>query len=267
MRDELSDIFGSFTPEHSHEDPVRRAQIQMKRPLPKRFYTAVTVEADDNGYAVKLDGRGVKTPGKNPLVLPTRPAAELVAAEWRAQVEVIDPERMPATRLANTAIDAVADQAEAVFEDIVRYSGSDMLCYRADGPERLVERQRERWDPVLGWMAETHGARFILVEGVIHQEQPSEATAAFARALEPNLSPLSLACLHVVTTLTGSATLTLALKDRYLSVDEVWALAHLDEDWTDEHWGVDPEAEARRAKRFVEISAAAAMLEALRAAS
>lgn len=261
MRDELS----VFVPEQSDADPVRRAQIQMKKPQAKRFYTEVTVEPEGDAFAVKLDGRAVKTPGKKLLALPTRAAAELVADEWRAQVEIIDTETMPATRLANTAIDAVADQAEAVFEDIVRYSGSDLLCYRADGPQELVERQQERWDPVLSWLAGTHSARFILVEGVIHQEQPAEAVAAFAAALEAERSPLALSCLHVVTTITGSAMLTLALRDRHLTLEEVWALAHLDEDWTDEHWGVDAEAEARRAKRFTEIAAAAAMLEALRA--
>ncbi|PPJ46498.1 ATPase [Rhizobium sp. KAs_5_22] len=261
MRDELS----VFVPEQSDADPVRRAQIQMKKPQAKRFYTEVTVVPEGEAFAVKLDGRPVKTPGKKLLALPTRAAAELVAAEWRAQVEIINPETMPATRLANTAVDAVADQAEAVFEDIVRYSGSDLLCYRADGPQELVERQRERWDPVLSWLAATHSARFILAEGVIHQEQPAEAVAAFATALQAERSPLALSCLHVVTTITGSAMLMLALRDRHLTLEEVWALAHLDEDWTDEHWGVDVEAEARRAKRFAEIAAASAMLEALRA--
>ena len=260
MRDELS----VFVPEQSDADPVRRAQIQMKKPQAKRFYAEVRVEPEGDTFAVKLDGRTVKTPGKKLLALPTRAAAELVADEWRAQGETIEPESMPATRIANTAIDAVADQAEAVFEDIVRYSGSDLLCYRAEGPQELVDRQRERWDPVLTWLATTHSARFILVEGVIHQEQPEEAVLAFARALQAERSPLALSCLHVVTTITGSAMLTLALRDRHLTLEEVWALAHLDEDWTDEHWGVDTEAEARRAKRFTEIAAAAAMLKALR---
>ena len=95
MRDELSDIFGVFVPEPSHEDPVRRAQIQMKRPQAKRFYTDVTVEGEGDGFAVKLDGRSVKTPGKKLLALPTRAAAELVAEEWRAQGETIDPGSMP----------------------------------------------------------------------------------------------------------------------------------------------------------------------------
>ena len=67
MRDELSDIFGTFMPEPSHEDPVRRAQIQMKNPLAKRFYKQVG-SGDDNGrFTIELDGRTVKTPAKKLL--------------------------------------------------------------------------------------------------------------------------------------------------------------------------------------------------------
>lgn len=263
MRDILSDL----GPELSDADPVRRAQIQMKRPLARRFYETVSVEPDDGGFAVRLDGRTVKTPGKNVLRLPTQAAAELVADEWRAQAQEIDPTTMPATRLANTAIDAISGQEEEVFADIVRFSGTDMLCYRADGPQELVARQSQRWDPVIDWAASVHGARFILAEGIIHQEQPEEAVSAYSAALRPFASPIDLACLHVVTTLTGSALLALAFADGQLGRDEVWSLAHLDEDWTDEHWGTDAEAQARREKRFEEMVAATALFAALRQAS
>lgn len=263
MRDILSDL----GPELSDADPVRRAQIQMKRPLARRFYETVSVEPDDGGFAVRLDGRTVKTPGKNVLRLPTQAAAELVADEWRAQAQEIDPTTMPATRLANTAIDAISGQEEEVFADVVRFSGTDMLCYRADGPQELVARQSERWDPVIDWAASVHGARFILAEGIIHQEQPEEAVSAYSAALRPFASPIDLACLHVVTTLTGSALLALAFAHGQLGRDEVWSLAHLDEDWTDEHWGTDAEAQARREKRFEEMVAATALFAALRQAS
>ncbi len=263
MRDILSDL----GPEPSDADPVRRAQIQMKRPLAKRFYETVSVEPEEGGFAVRLDGRTVKTPARKVLRLPTQAAAELVAGEWRAQTQEIDPATMPATRLANTAIDAIAGQEEEVFADIVRFSGTDMLCYRADGPQELVARQAERWDLVIDWAASVHGARFILAEGIMHQEQPAEAVSAYAGALRAFSSPIELACLHVVTTLTGSALLALAFAHRRLDRDEIWALAHLDEDWTDEHWGVDAEAQARRAKRFEEMVAATALFAALRPAN
>lgn len=264
MRDELSqDIFGTFVPEPSHADPVRRAQIQMKRPLPKRFYTDVTIGENEGGFAILLDGKSVKTPAKNALVLPTLEVAELVAAEWAGQGEEIDPGTMPITRLSNTAIDAVSQSLDAVFDEIVLFAGSDMLCYRAEAPKELVERQAARWDPVLAWIAEAHAARFILAEGVIHQAQPSEAISAYAAALERHRDAFALSSINVVTTLTGSAILGLAFAEGAFDLDDVWSLAHLDEDWTIEHWGTDAEAQARRESRYREFAAAASLFVAL----
>ncbi|KEC73204.1 UNVERIFIED_ORG: chaperone required for assembly of F1-ATPase [Rhizobium esperanzae] len=259
MRDLLNDLSEGL----SHHDPIRRAQIQMKKPLPKRFYAEVAVAEHEGGFAITLDGKMVRTPARQVLAVPTEALAQLVAAEWRAQGEEIDPVIMPATRLVNTALDGVATNAQAIFEDILRFSSSDLLCYRADGPELLVERQRQRWDPVIDWVANDLGARFILIEGVMHHEQPREATAAFAVTLARHQSPMALAALHTITTLTGSAILALAFAEGRLTVEEVWSLAHLDEDWTIEHWGRDEEAEERRAKRFVEFKAAADVFFAL----
>ncbi|CAH0341037.1 ATP12 family protein [Rhizobium sp. CECT 9324] len=263
MRDELSAISGTFIPEQSDADPVRRAQIQMKRPLPKRFYTTVSISADGEGFAIHLDGKPVKTPAKNTLRLPTQEAAELVSAEWAAQDQVINPATMPITKLANTAIDAVSLNLSEVFDEIVRFAGSDLLCYRADSPQELVDRQANRWDPVLAWVAQAHQAHFILAEGVIHQEQPDQALQAYAAGLERYREAFRLSCLHVVTTLAGSSILALAFADGAFDLDTVWDLAHLDEDWTIEHWGSDEEADARRAARYSEIAAAASLFAAL----
>lgn len=190
MPDIRDDLSGAL----SHDDPVRRAQIQMQKPLPKRFYKqASAAPADDGGYAVLLDGRSVRTPAKRAFTVPTEKLAGLLAAEWDAQTEVIDPSAMPLTRIVNTAIDGVALDDRAVFDDILRFVGSDLLCYRADSPKELVARQNEHWNPIIDWAARTLGARFILVEGVIHQEQPAEAVSAFAEGLRgfatPSASP------------------------------------------------------------------------------
>lgn len=261
----MRDIFEGLTPELSDPDPVRRAQIQMKKPLPKRFYTDVTVAPDHGGHAVLLDGKTVKTPARHALVLPSAALAGLVAAEWHAQAEVIDPGTMPVTRLVNTALDAVSSNVEEVVADLLRFCGNDMLCYRADTPQELVERQAKAWDPVLAWLEETHGPRLHVTSGIMHQPQPQAAIDAFGQAVLPYRDGVSLACLHVITTLTGSAVLALALADGYLSLQQCWGLAHLDEDWTEEHWGSDDEAQARRAARFIDMQAAYNVLRAVSA--
>lgn len=246
-------------------DPVRRTQEQMKQALPKRFYEeAQAVEADE-GFAVHLDGKPVRTPGKALLALPNRPAALLVAAEFSAQVEVIDPVSMPVLRLVNTAIDGVAADMQAVLEDVMRFSGTDLICYRADAPQALVARQAQAWDPVLDWAHSALGARFFLAEGVMHVEQPRESISAVGLWLRQRQDPFHLAAIHVMTTLTGSALLALATAAEAISPDEAWLAAHIDEDWNIEKWGEDTEAVARMHNRRRDFNAAVALLQALRA--
>lgn len=259
MRDLLNDLSEGL----SHPDPIRRAQIQMKKPLPKRFFKEVAVAEGEGGFTIKLDGKSVKTPAKAVLTVPTHALATLLMREWDAQAEVIDPTTMPVTRLVNTALDGIALDPEPVAEDIVKYAGNDMLCYRAGEPQALVERQSERWNPVLDWAASRLGARFILAEGVIYREQPAEALEAIRTVVARHRNPIALAALHTLTSISGSALLALAYAEGHLNLETVWSLAHLEEDWTIEHWGEDEEATARRAKRLAEFTAAAEVFAAL----
>ncbi len=233
------------------------------RPLPKRFYAHASVEKHEAGFAVRLDGKPVRTPGKALLALPSEAAAGLVAAEFEAQEKVVDPLSMPVLRLANTAIDGVAADPQAVLEDILRFAASDMLCYRADAPQGLVERQNAHWDPVLDWVRSAFAARFNLAEGVVHIEQPRESIAILGAHLARDAEPFRLAALHVMTSLTGSALLALAVEAGELDVEGAWLAAHVDEDWQIGHWGEDAEAAARRAVRKHDFTAAAALLRSL----
>lgn len=261
MRDLLNDIeAGNLL---SDADPVKRARNQMRASLPKRFYKQTSVAAAGDGFAVHLDGRPARTPGRAVLALPTRAAAELVAGEYAAQETVIDPAAMPTLRLANTVIDGVAREAEAVAEDILRFSSSDLLCYRAEGPDGLVARQNAAWDPVLDWAAAKLGARMTLAEGVMHVAQPPAAIQAIRLHLASRMDPFRLGALHLMTSLTGSALLALAVDAGELSAEDAWTAAHVDEDWQIEQWGQDSEAVARRNARWRDMRAAARLLDAL----
>ncbi len=257
MREILTDLSDML----SDPDPMQRAHLNMKQPLPKRFYETVGVAGADDKWSITLDGKSVRTPAKKVLELPSQAIAELLATEWSAQEKTIDPARMPLTRLVNTAIDGVASDLQAVHEDILRFSSSDLLCYRADSPQELVNLQTEKWDPIIDWAANHLGARFSLAEGIVHQEQPREAIAAFAVTLRKYHTSLELACLHTVTTLTGSAILALAFAEGEVTADEAWEIAHLDEDYQASVWGDDDEAIARRKKRYIEHDAAARLFE------
>ncbi len=243
-------------------DPMRAAQSNMRPPLPKRFYKSAGVAPRDGGFALELDGRPARTPAKNPLVLPTRPLAELIAAEWDAQNETIDPFAMPATRIANSAIDGVRLKRREVRDEVVSYAGADLLCYRAGAPDSLVAAQAAAWDPALDWARDELGARFVLSEGVRHVAQPEPTLQAIGAALEAVDDPFALAALHVMTTLTGSALLALAVARARLSADEAWRAAHVDEDFQVSRWGEDAEAAARREARWREMAAAALVFAA-----
>ncbi len=249
---------------HNAKDPVKAAQAGGRPVLPKRFYKSVTVESADDGFAVLLDGKRVKTPGKQQFSLSTEKQAHLLAAEWDAQKEHINPLHMPVTRIVNTAIDGVEEQSQAVFEDILRYAGSDLLYYRAETPESLVEAQTRHWDPVLDWAQGELGAVFETGEGIAFITQPKEAIAAFGATLKRHDTALELACLHTFTSLTGSALLSLAIAEGFLDAETAWSAAHVDEDWNIGRWGEDHEAAQRRAQRWLEMSAAETLLSAVK---
>ncbi|QFU16785.1 ATP12 family chaperone protein [Microvirga thermotolerans] len=243
-------------PSADEPDPIRAAQAGMKPTLPKRFYREAAVEERDGLHALTLDGRGARTPGRHPLAVASRPLAEAIAAEWAAQGAEIDPSTMPITRIVNSALDGVAPRMAEVAEDLVRYAGSDLLYYRMSEPERLARSQTAAWDPILAWARERHGARFALAEGVMHVTQPEEAIAAIRRVVDEVGSPLALAALHVMTTLTGSVLIALAHAEGVLDAEEAWAAAHVDELYQESVWGEDYEASERRKRRQAEFAAA-----------
>ena len=237
--------------------PASGSGRERKTALPKRFYEEVAIKDEGEGRAaLLLDGKTVRTPGKAPLVLPTVKLAEALAEEWRAQGERIDPESMPLTRLANSAIDGVRGCEDAVIDDILAHAGSDLLCYRAEGPKGLVAAQGEQWNPVLAWAKSTLKASLLLGEGIVHVAQPEAALQGIAGELE-GLDAFRLAALHVMTSLTGSALLALAVALQHLTPEEAWKAAHVDEDWQISQWGEDADAAARRENRWRDFAAAA----------
>jgi chaperone required for assembly of F1-ATPase len=229
----------------------------------KRFYKDVAIEdRGGEGAALLLDKKLVRTPGKALLILPTRALAEAVAEEWRAQGERIDPSTMPLTRLANSAVDGVAGREPAVIDDIVAHAGSDLLCYRAQGPQELVEAQATHWDPVLHWAKTALGAPLLLGQGIVHVAQPPASLDRLRQRLAGRAA-FSLAALHVMTALMGSALLALAVAERRLTPEEAWAASHVDEDWQIGQWGEDAEAAERRRNRWRDFAAAAKTLALL----
>lgn len=233
----------------------------LAKPLVKRFFTTASV-GEAAPFQILLDGKPIKTPKKKALAVPTLALAQAIASEWSAQRGVINPAQMPLTRFANTAIDAVSETLDAVAGDIVAYAGRDLLCYRAVEPD-LAQLQAARWDPVLAWARVALGATFTVVQGVMPVDQSAGSLGKVAAALEPH-EAFHLTGLHVLTTLSGSALLALALVQGFLDARDAWAAANVDEDYQIGLWGEDAEATVRRAARTAEFEAASRLLALLK---
>jgi chaperone required for assembly of F1-ATPase len=223
---------------------------------PRRFYKAVSAGQVADGFGVFLDGKPVKTPGGKALILPNPALADMLAKEWDAQATHIEMAKMRATRLAFTAIDFVGGSRDAVAAEIGRYAGADAVCYFADGPDALIERQQAQWEPMIAWAEQTLGVEFVQVTGIRHQEQPAVSLLKLARLAEEE-DDFGLVALAHATALFGSAILAFALGRGALDGAAALDLSRLDEIFQQERWGVDEEA----AERAADLLAEALMLE------
>jgi chaperone required for assembly of F1-ATPase len=221
----------------------------------KRFYKQATVAPEAGGVAVLLDGRPVRTPARAALRVPTEELAEAIAEEWNGQSDKIDPSSMPLTGLANAAIDRVAPDPAASGRTLAEYGGSDLLCYRAEGPQALVERQNRVWDPLLGWARTRFGVEIETRTGVMHRPQPAETVEQLGRAVAAR-GVFQLAGLAPLVTIAGSLILALALAEGAIGLDAAWDAAMLDEAWQAEQWGADPLAAASLENRRREFEGA-----------
>jgi chaperone required for assembly of F1-ATPase len=209
----------------------------------KRFWKDVAIAAEGDGFAVELDGRRIQTPARAALILPTRAMAQAVAAEWDAQTDTVDPATMPVTRSANAAIDKVRPQHAEVADMLAAYGDSDLLCYRAEGPAGLCDRQSVAWDPALDWAETALGARLRTRIGVVHQPQDAAVLGSLSAQVH-GLDPFRLAAFHDLVSLSGSLILGFAAAMDWRDAQTIWDLSRVDETWQQELWGIDDQAAA-----------------------
>jgi chaperone required for assembly of F1-ATPase len=226
----------------------------------KRFWKDVSVQQEDDGWTIQLDGRPVRTPARAPLTVPSAALAEAIAEEWRDVGQALDPHSMPLTGLANAAIDRVAPDKKTFAENIARYAEADLACYRADGPQELIVRQGKSWDPLLGWARRRYDVDFAITAGVVPVAQPAATVERLSHAIA-TLDPFRLAPFSQLVTIGGSLITALAVLEKAITPEAAWDAVSLDERWQLERWGADGEAEATLANRRRDFLAAARFLE------
>lgn len=228
----------------------------------KRFWKTAAAVATDGGFAITLDGRRVKTPAKVDLILPTETLAGAVATEWNGVGEIINPRAMPLTGLANAAIDRIAPDKEQFASGIARYGEGDLTCYRADGPEALVQWQQEAWDALLEWARRRYDVDFALCTGVMHIDQPADTVRKLSHEVM-SLDAFRLAGLSQLVTIGGSLVAALAVQEEMMPAEAAWEAVSLDDRWQLEQWGDDAEARAALDARRGDFLAAARFLTLL----
>jgi chaperone required for assembly of F1-ATPase len=228
----------------------------------KRVYKQATARAAEGGWGVALDGRPMRTPAKQELIVPSAALAEAIAAEWHAQQDEIRPATMPLTRLAATTIDRTRTQRELVAAEAANYAGTDLVCYRAEHPPALVARQHAEWQPLIDWTMQRYDAALAVTSGIVPQPQSPAALKAFAAAVAAQ-DDFRLTALHAMTTACGSLVIALALIEGRLDPASAFAVSQLDETFQIEAWGEDAEATARRRGLAEDIEAAARFVQLL----
>ncbi|NUQ18179.1 MAG: ATPase [Sphingomonas sp.] len=228
----------------------------------KRFWKEVTVEAEEGGWTVKLDGKPLRTPARAALVVPTQTLAKAIADEWRTVEGDVDPRAMPLTGLANAAIDRVAPERRAFAGGLARYAEADLACYRSDWPPELVSRQAAKWDELLAWARRRYDVDFSTTSGILHVPQPQATIERLDHAVAA-LDPFRLAGLSPLVTIGGSLIAGLAVLEKAMTPEAAWEAVSLDEHWQLEQWGADAEAEKALENRRRDFMSAARFLDLL----
>ncbi|APE27100.1 ATP12 family chaperone protein [Aurantiacibacter gangjinensis] len=229
----------------------------------KRFYKDVSVAEAEGGWQVELDGRAIRTQSGGRQIVPTQALAQMLAAEWRAQGEEIDPKSFVYRDMADFALDVVAKDRGDTIGKLLSYAETDTLCYRAAPGEPLFDRQEEIWEPLVRACEARHGMRLERITGVIHQKQADGAIIALRERLESE-DNFALAGLLTLTSLAASLVVGLAMLEDGANAEALFAAANAEEDWQAELWGWDHAAEEVRAARLEAFKRAAAFVAASR---
>ena len=214
----------------------------------KRFYKNVSYTQTDAGWIVALDGRPLKTQGGQPQIVPSEPLARMLAREWNAQGETIDPAGFRARDMTDYAIDVVTQDSDLIVDKLLGYAQTDTLCYRAEPEDALFRRQQEMWEPIVARLEAREAIRLHRISGVVHRPQPEQSLSVLREVLT-SLDPFRLAALEQTTSLAASLCIGLSALESEADGEALWDAANLEEDWQADLWGRDEEAQERRARR------------------
>lgn len=228
----------------------------------KRFYENAHVTSAPAGASVCLDGKALRTPKGTQLVVPTRALAQAIADEWNAVEETVNLQALTYTKLSNTALDRGAPLRQQIIEEMTTFAQTDLVCYRAERPARLVALQSKHWDPVLNWMNQKYSIALSSTTALLGHEQSAKALAGVSRVLG-DLDAFELTALYTMVGATRSLSIGFARAFGFLDDAQAWAAACVDDHFQMAEWGEDAEAVDALAAKEQDFRAASAFLAAV----
>ncbi len=223
--------------------------IEMKKPSKiRRFWNKVSFIEDEEGYKIYLDKNLLKLPQKNILVVSQKKLAQKIAEEWSnagdKKGDYFSFETLSLTRIVSTLLEKIKPNRQYYIDALMPYINGELLCYRAEKPKQLVEQQNLKWQPIFQWAEQFLTVQFKVTQGIMPIVQDSSTLDRIQLYLN-NLSDEELTFFAVIMPLLGSMILSIALKEKKISVDDAFAFAYLDEEIQTKIWGYDSEQEQR----------------------
>lgn len=228
---------------HTTRITLEEAALNRAERLKSRFWKTVTLQPPTSstaGFQILLDGRSIKTPGGQPIVIPANREllATCIAQEWSEQGKLLKPHTLPLTSLAARALEGCSDPTErrGVEEFLLRYLENETVCFQEEQPESLVKLQKQHWDPLLHHVNETYATQLRPFQGLLGNAHPEGTLETFKRHLQ-RLDRFDLAAFERSVMLTKSFLISVALVSGELSVTQASAAAEVEVQSQIDRWG------------------------------
>ena len=230
----------------------------------KKFWKIVQVKKKlKNSFEILLDKRILKTPMQKDLIFSNYKIAKETALEWDIDEKEINTENMVFYGLISTAIDKISNDKVSYIENVLGFINTDLICYRADGPNELVDLQNNSWNPIISFIKKYIDVELKFFIGVMPSKQSLDIFNRL-KTLINSFSDIEISALHRMTNLTGSIFISICILKGDVLKNEAFELSFLDELYQAKNWGIEEESLDKRDKIAKELNRIISFVELIR---
>ena len=230
----------------------------------KKFWKIVQVKKKlKNSFEILLDKRILKTPMQKDLIFSNYKIAKETALEWDIDEKEINTENMVFYGLISTAIDKISNDKVSYIDNVLGFINTDLICYRADKPNELIDLQNSSWNPIISFIKKYIDVELKFFIGVMPSKQSLEIFNRL-KTLINSFSDIEISALHRMTNLTGSIFISICILKGDVLKNEAFELSFLDELYQAKNWGVEQESLDKRDKIAKELNRIISFVELIR---